>query len=91
MPVSLPHNLEDFGDELEGHTLVEEIAHRVDKDALRLFPFEGSLQEMLVKRQPEAVAIIRLPHRLQPNRHPLRIAMLAPGTDLRAAGYRIPG
>ena len=37
-----------------------------------------------------AIAVVVLAHRLEALRHFLRVAMLAPRADLRAAGYWVP-
>jgi len=45
---------------------------------------------MFMRGQVESVSVVRLPHRLKPLRHSLRVAVLTPRADLRATGYRIP-
>ena len=69
---------------------MEEIAHGVYKNELRLLPLERRFQDVLMQSQLEAVSVIGLPHCAQPKCHPLGITVLTTGADLGAAGYRIP-
>ncbi len=86
VPVRAVHDVEDALDVLERHVLVEEVAHRVDEDCLRLLPSQRELEHVRLQRQLEAVAVVRLTHRLQSLRHALGVAVLAAGANLRAAG-----
>lgn len=90
VPVRALHHIEDALDEFEWHILVEQVAHGIDEDRLRLLPCEWHFQHMLVHRKFEAVCIVRLPHELQAICQPFRIAMLATGTDFRTTCKRIP-
>lgn len=90
VPVRAAHDVEDALDVLDRHIFVEEIAHRVDEDRLRLFPLQRKVEHLRLKRERKAVPIVRLPHRLQPLRHALRIAVLAPRADFRATRDRVP-
>ena len=69
---------------------MEEIAHGVYKNELRLLPLERRFQDVLMQSQLEAVSVIGLPHCAQPECHPLGITVLATRTDFSAAGYRVP-
>ena len=70
---------------------MEQIAHRVDENDLRPFPFERLFERVFVQAELEAIAIVWLTHGLQAFRHALGIAMFAAGTDLGAARQRVPG
>ena len=47
-------------------------------------------QRVLVQRKAKTVLVVLLAHRSQAVGHPLRVAVLAPSADLRAASHRIP-
>ena len=67
---------------VERHVLVEQVAHRVDEDRLRLLPLERQVEHLRLERELEAVRVVRLPHRLQALGHPLGVAVLAAGLIL---------
>ena len=90
VPVRAPHHVEHALDVRERHILVEQVAHRVHEDRLRLLPLERQLQHLRLQRELEAVPVVRLPHRLQPLRHALGVAVLAARADLVAARDRVP-
>src|SRR5436190_17875178 len=69
---------------------VEEIAHRIDKDALRRSPFER-LHELLgnkTKIESSFKGVTR--HSAKALRKGLRVAVLAARAHFRATAYRIP-
>jgi len=90
MPISPAHDIKSSEDEFHRHSLVQEIAHGVYEDGLRLLPLERQLQGACVEGKFEAIRVVRLTHGLESQRHPLRIAVLASGADLRAPRERVP-
>ena len=56
----------------------------------RLSPVPRQIDQILMQRDREAVAVPRRAHGVEPLRHPLRIAVLAALADLRAPGDRVP-
>jgi hypothetical protein len=70
---------------------MKQIAHRVHENGPGTAPCHGEAQRMGVTSHTEAVTVVWLAHRLKPPGHPLGIAVSAAGTDLRAAGNRVPG
>jgi hypothetical protein len=59
------HHLEYLLDERQRHVLLKEIAHGVDEDKARRAPPEPDRQCMIVERQLEAAAVVRLAHGLK--------------------------
>lgn len=59
MPVGPSHDVEDALDERERNVFVEEVAHRVYENRLRLSPVERQLQHLRLERQLETVAVVR--------------------------------
>jgi len=57
------HHGEHLLNEVEGHVLVEEIAHRVDEDELRARPVERRIQGARVRCNAEPVPVVRLVRR----------------------------
>ena len=62
MPVCSFHHVKDFFDKFKGNIFMEQVAHGIDKDNLRLFPFERLFERIFVHGEFEAVDVIRLPH-----------------------------
>src|SRR5215831_10725947 len=91
VPVRLLHGAEDVANEFLRHILMEEVAHRIHEDHARLAPAKWLFKpfgpeceieavfEWMARRAPEAL------------RETLRIAEVAPSTDLRASRHGIPG
>jgi hypothetical protein len=77
-------------DEGRWHIFVEEIAHRVDEDHLRLLPLKRKVENVWVESETEAVPIVRLTHRFKPLRHSFGIAVLAARAYLGTTGEWIP-
>ena len=65
MPMGMPHDVENLLYVLERHIFVEQVAHRVHENSLRLFPPQRQLEHVRLQRQPEPVAIVPLAHRLR--------------------------
>ena len=91
VPVRRLHGLEDFEDEVGRHSLMEEIAHRVDEDGARLFPSQGKVQTLGPKLEVEPLLKRMTRHAAKPFCKRLGIAVLAARTYLRAAGDWVPG
>ena len=91
MPTRVPHDPRDPEDVLVGHGLMKEVAHRVDEDHPGRPPLERLLQ--LVRNQPDVEAKLEgMPgHATEALRERLRVAVLAPGADLRATADGVPG
>lgn len=70
---------------------MEEVAHRIDEDRAWFTPLTRLVDQLGVERQFKAVRIFRHAHRLQPFRHTLGVAVLAPGRDDVATGDGVPG
>jgi hypothetical protein len=60
VPVGEPHDAPEGGDEVVGDALVEQVAHRVHEDALRLLPQQRLFEHLRLKGQPKAVPVVRL-------------------------------
>ena len=90
MPIRPIHYVKYAGYELERNILVEEVAHAVDEDGLRLFPGHGQFEGVLVQGQLEGIPVVGGAHGLQPFRHAFGIAVLAAGADLGASGEWVP-
>jgi hypothetical protein len=91
MPVSFVHHIKHFLNKLKRNILVKKIAHRINKDLPRLTPPQRLLKQIRMQSHIEIVPVTGLPHGMKPSRHPMSITVLTSGTDLRAAGHRIPG
>ena len=91
MPVRAVHDIEDAFDVVSRDLFMEEIAHRVDEDALRGLPVKRQFQHLRLQRELKSIPVVGLSHRLQALRKTLGIAMLAAGAYLGASGDRIPG
>jgi len=85
MPVRAAHHIEDLLDEVDGHVFVEEVAHGVDEDDLRLLPTQRDFQCLRMQREFEAVNVVGLAHGVQTLCHTLGIAMLTARADLGTA------
>lgn len=90
VPVRCFHGGEHLVHVIEGHALVEQVAHGVDENHARLFPrkrlFETGRSKRQVEPRLERVAL----HAAKPFREPFRIAVVATRADFRAARDRIP-
>ena len=91
MPVGKLHRIEYAIHELDGHQLVKEVAHRVNKDHARSAPLKRLLQPLGPKGQikPSAEGMVR--DTPEPFRESLCVAMVAARADLGASRHRIPG
>src|SRR6266511_3744344 len=90
MPVCPFHYIKDFLDKLKGDIFMEKIAHGIDKNNLRLFPFKRFFNRIFMHGEFEAISIICLPHCLQAKSHSFSIAVFTTRTDLCTASERIP-
>ena len=59
--------------ELEWNLLMEQIAHRVDKNKSRLAPALWQFNQVFVQSELKAIVIPRIAHRLQPKRQALGV------------------
>ena len=91
MPVRRLHGFKDFEYEIGGHLLMEEVAHRVDEDGTRLFPFQGKLKPFRPQLEIEPLLKRMTWHSAKPLRERLGVTMLATRADFRAAGDGVPG
>jgi len=91
VPVGSVHDVKDFVNVIRRHLLMEQIAHRVDEDNLRLFPFERRFEGLSLNGELETVLVVGLAHGFEARCHALGIAVLASRADLCAAGDGIPG
>jgi hypothetical protein len=98
----LLHHLPDTRDELGRHLFMKKVRHGIYKDEPRLRPgrrnFERFWIEADLARPHRAVAaparkaaILRLPHGIEPSRHPHGIAVGAAGGEHGATRDGIPG
>ena len=85
------HHPKYMVDKLIRYIRVKEIRHRINEYPAGLLPLQREFEHMRLQGQIESVGVIPLPHRLEPVRHPLSVAMLAARTDLRAACDPVPG
>src|SRR6267143_703529 len=90
MLVSFDHHVKDFSHELIGHFLVKEVGHRVYEYHLRLFPTQWHLESLRPKFQIKSLFVGMTGHTPKPLGKRLCIAVLAPRTDLSAAGDGVP-
>ena len=91
MPVRFDHHSANRLNVIIRHTILKKIAHRVHKHELWGAPKERLCQFRGDQAKVESL-LIRMPFdSAKPLRKRLGIAMLAAGTDLRAAANRIPG
>src|SRR5579872_4872571 len=91
MPRGISHDIEYALNVIHRNVLVEQVAHGVYENAPGLTPGQREMEHLWLKSQPETVRIVALTHGLEAARHSLCVAMFASGTNLRAAGYWIPG
>ena len=90
MLVSVAHSLKHFANEGEADFGMEQVRHGVDEDALRLAPMLRLVQHVRMLRDCEPVGIVAVTHRLEPPRHALGVAVLAPGRHLGAPSDGVP-
>ncbi len=85
------HDPADLLDVVVGHSLVEQVAHRVDENHLGLRPPQR-LGKLLGDELEVEPLLVRMPrHAPEPLGERLGVTMRTPGTDLRAAPDRVPG
>ena len=77
-------------DKIIGHLRVEQVDHRADEIHGRLVASERRVEAIRVQGQVEAPRVAGRPHRVQPTRHPLGVAVLATRRHFGAAGDRVP-
>ncbi len=63
---------------------MKKIAHLVHENAARLLPGTRQIDDIVMQGDAKPPPITLIPHRLQTQRQPLRVAILAAGADLRA-------
>src|SRR5665213_1901976 len=85
------HDVEHRDDVLVRYVAVEQVAHRVYEDALRLLPFERLHDALSSERQVEAALERVAGHAAEALRERLGVAVIAAGANLRAAGDGVPG
>src|ERR1039458_6986722 len=90
MPMGSSHCREDPLDVFQWHIVMKQVAHGIDENALRLLPFKRQLQCLWMQGQPKAVGILLLPHSLQPQGHPFRVAVIASRAKVVTARGRVP-
>jgi len=91
VPVRLSHDLECLMNEVFRYSLVEEVAHAVDKNPPRLCPPKRKRELVRMEGYGKSISVARVAHRLKPSCQALGIAVFAPWADLRAPGDRVPG
>src|ERR1700684_1604514 len=91
MPVGLSHDLEDPLDIGVRNALVEEVAHRVDEDHPRTRPLQWLLQPLRPELELKALLVGVSRDAPPALGECLGVAVRAPGRDLVAARYRVPG
>jgi hypothetical protein len=95
------HCTPDGGDKLGWHRFVKQVRHRVHKYPARLLPACRYAERVVIKPYPAGPdralaalagqpAIFLHAHRIEPRRHPHRVAVRAAGRDDRAACDRVP-
>jgi hypothetical protein len=90
MPVRSHHDIEDAEDELIRDLMVKHIRHRIDEDSSRLSPLEGKIESIGPQFEIESLLIRMSRHPTKPFGESQRVAMVAAGAHLGAAGGRIP-
>src|ERR1700757_2128467 len=90
MPVGCTHNLRNLDDVVIRHIFMEKIAHGVDKDQAGRLPLQGFLQLLRHEPQVKPSLIGMAGDATESLRENLRITVLAPRTDLRAAANGVP-
>lgn len=91
MPACPVHDIKNLHDEGLGSMDMEQVAHGVHENHLRLFPAERQIDRVRVDSQLEAVAVVGRAHGMKPAGHSFGIAVPASGADFRAAGDGVPG
>ena len=69
---------------------MEEVAHGIDKDHLRLLPRERQAESVVVDGQGEASTVTGLADGFEAAGHAFGIAVGATGADFSATGDRVP-
>ena len=91
VPVRRLHGLEDFEDEVGRHSLMEEIAHRVDEDGARLFPFQWESETLGPKLEIKPLLKRMTWHTTEPLGKCLGVTVFTAWTDFRAPSDWVPG
>jgi hypothetical protein len=90
VPVRTLHCAEHAIDEPAVDVLVEQVAHRVDKNHPGLLPLQGLFEPGRPKLQVKALLVGMAWHAAPALGEPLGIAIVAAGTDPGASSNRIP-
>src|SRR4051794_40661972 len=90
MPICSRHHASDRDDVIVWHTLMEQIAHRVNKDAAGLTPSKGLGEFFRHETEIETELIGMIRYAAKPFRKRLRITVRASRADLGAAPHRVP-
>src|SRR5262249_35085512 len=69
---------------------MKKVTHRVDENHFRRFPLQWLVQPLWPKRQVESCFVWMASHAAEALSNPLRVTMIATGTDLGAAGRGVP-
>ena len=87
---TIVHHAENFLDVFKGDILMEKVTHRIHKNNLRCLPRFWFVEHLGLKGEFKPISILRLSHGLEAFGHAFGITVFAAGTDLCAAGHRIP-
>ena len=90
MPVRCFHGIKHSVYKRCGHVLMEQVAHRVDKDHPAPLPFKGLVQSIRSKRQIKTMLKWMGRNASPPFCKTLGITIVAAGGNFGAARYRIP-
>src|SRR5688572_16923623 len=90
MPVGSLHRFEYAIDETLRHSLVKEIAHRIDEDHPRPFPFHGLLKALRPQRQVKPRLEWMPGHSPESLSKSFCVAVVTAGGDLGATGDGVP-
>jgi len=90
VPMRFFHGVENLVDIVGRNVLVEQVAHGVDEDHLRLADRKGLFQAAGPKRKIETRFERVIGHASEAFGKPFGIAVVAAGADLGAARYRVP-
>ena len=77
-------------DILDGHHLVERVAHRVDEGPSRPLPAQQQVEAISPELQIKALLVWVSGHRAEPLGERQGVAAVAAEADLRAARHRVP-
>lgn len=90
MPISSPHGSKDLFDELDRDTLLEQIAHGVDKDPAWAFPGKGFANLLRHQSQIKSLLVGVIWDPAPSFGKNLGIAVLAASAYFGAPSYRVP-